>query len=70
MGKHDFVRPLRSELDPTDHHHPSQVRAHATAGFDGTVTGDVILDPIAGATGREVLRRIEGALYRRTSVTG
>ena len=41
---------------------PNSLRITTT--FDGTVSGDFILDPIGGATFTEALRRIERDLYR------
>ena len=47
---------------------PGSLRLHT--GFDGTVTGDFILDPIGGATVSEALRRIERDLYRQDQRDG
>ena len=47
---------------------PGSLRMHT--GFDGTVTGDFTLDPIAGATVSEALRRIERDLYRQDQRDG
>ena len=47
---------------------PTTLRLHT--GIDGTVNGDFHLDPIAGATVTEALRRIERELYRQDQRDG
>ena len=47
---------------------PSTLRLHTS--FDGTVSGDFVLDPIGGATVTEALRRIERDLYRQDQRDG
>ena len=54
--------------DGTPPPNPGSLGLHT--GFDGTVTGEFTLDPIAGATVTEALRRIERHLYREDQRDG
>jgi hypothetical protein len=56
------------DRDGTPPPKPGTLRLHT--GFDGTVSGDFQLDPIAGATVSEALRRIERDLYRKDQRDG
>ena len=59
-----------AELDHDGTPPPKPGSLRINTGFDGTVTGDFTLDPIAGATVTEALRRIERDLYRQDQRDG
>ncbi|HEV2929146.1 MAG TPA: DUF222 domain-containing protein, partial [Propionibacteriaceae bacterium] len=56
------------DRDGTPPPKPGTLRLHT--GFDGTVSGEFQLEPIAGATVTEALRRIERDLYRQDQRDG
>ena len=59
-----------AELDHDGTPPPKPGSLRIATGFDGTVSGEFILDPIGGATVSEALRRIERDLYRQDQHDG